>query len=175
MTAEHAVNILIKRNQAFVNKQGKSTEYSRESDEIVNALLKAIRELKVLRDCMTKLSNLAQIGGLESLPVCLRELPDDFIDLCWSKRFEEYQDEKGTWHKFSTDPKQLYPQLLESYRLHQQSLWNIEQDIEGEWELIREDENHEEWTPEQREEIADLHYQMIKSLEEEKMRLFFHS
>ena len=60
-SAMQALERLKERNQALVNKLGKTTAYSRESDEIITVLARALWSLG---DADTKLSKLFALGDI---------------------------------------------------------------------------------------------------------------
>ena len=174
MIPEQAIQILIGRNQAFVNKQGKSTDYSRESDEIINTLLKMQREYLELRQNQFNQTLFASLCGIEAFPIALKEVPADFVKFILAKGFTEYQTRSYEWESFSSDPKDYYKQLIAAWRLHKESLNNLQHDIDLEYAAMDEVDTHDDWSAEEKEQIKQLHWEQIKAWEEDKNTLCFH-
>lgn len=98
MDAFEALEKLKARNQAFVNRQGKTTKYSRETDEIITALDRALWSLQDADKQLSKLFAFGEILGV-NLEIGLDRVPEEVLSLikkgCDSYRQYKHDSPQG--------------------------------------------------------------------------------
>lgn len=95
MNAEQAIERLRQRNQAFVNRIGKTTDYSRETDEIINALSVQLFEKRMDWTLYLNVVDFGRLLGIENLCNDLALIPRDVFSLVLNgcDRFRHYESD----------------------------------------------------------------------------------
>ena len=84
MTIENAINKLIVRNRNFVTKKGVS-DYSIESDEIINAVLKLYHDHKALKEKVKYKNKIFQLFDIDESDY---QFPEVFLDFINNVKYE---------------------------------------------------------------------------------------
>lgn len=123
MTAEEAIIKLKARNQAFVNRQGKTTPYSRDTDEIISALVFEVEHNRLDEAFVYRTIAFGKVLGIPNLADRLNVIRDEVFTLIKNgcKSFRHYgfngwpiEDEEHAIPFDFEHPAALIKQLVEA-------------------------------------------------------------
>lgn len=116
MDAIQAIKLLMQRNQSLVNKKGETTRYTRETDEIINALIPVVKRDAAHKDMRRKVQMCGSIMGIPNLLDCIDTVPVEFFDFISKSDYQQFTDSLGCIQDFCVENLPVYiGQIKEAY------------------------------------------------------------
>lgn len=125
MTTQEAISKLIRRNQSYVNKRG-TDRYSRETDEIINALLVAYRRQEETRQTVESVRAASSSLGMPHLVVAAAKVPATFWERVAATDKNGFFGNDGHYYEWC---RESIPDFIEQVSYAYDSVQEASQDI----------------------------------------------
>ena len=164
MTFEQAIKTLVGRNRDLVNKSGKKTEYTRETDEIIEALLQQRSDYMELKQSWSKAQSFINWIAGDFVTHDVDSLDYKTLQLAERNKWKVYRP--GLYDEIEnfdfSDIKYLISQFKEAsefYKIRFEQTWDSIRSINLDIEEWKENEEIKRTLEDERERLmAELNY-----------------